>query len=188
MASILNFDATSISAIAFKFDGASTAEQVDCSGSIGVETETTTMQKKCGQAVVKEVTKPVKMTVTVTAHVPISIFRQIYGIEQGTTTKTGVFSYGDTSLGKAFSLSAQLMDDFEEKYKLIGFGKCRSASALTFTVENGADELAMMEFTVTAEKDELGYWYHETAEGEATDITASVWLTDFTTAVKKTAV
>ena len=185
MAGLLNFDATSITAIAFKFEGATTAEQVDCSGSIAVETETQSVQKKCGSAVIKEITKPTRMTVTVTAHVPIAIFRNFYGLEQGTTTKAGVFSYGDTSNGKPFALSAQLEDDFEETYKLIGFGKARSQSGLTFTVENGADEVAMLEFVATVEKDALGYWYHETTEGEATGLTPQAWLTDLNTAVKK---
>lgn len=185
MAGLLNFDTTSIEAVAFKFEGASTAEQVDCMGTIGVETETTTIQKLCGKAVVKQITKPISMTVTVSAHVPISIFRQFYGIEQGETTKTGVFSYGETSNGKPFSLSAQLNDDFAGTYKLIGFGKARSQSGLTFTVENQADQVALLEFTATVEKDETGYWYHETTTGEATGITASAWLTDLGTAVKK---
>lgn len=184
MAGLLNFDATSISAIAFKF-GSAVAEQVECSGSIAVETETQSVQKKCGASVVKEITKPTRMTVTVTAHVPISIFRQFYGITQATTTKTGVFSYGDTANGTPFALSAQLDDDFEETYKLIGFGKARSQTGLTFTVENGADEVAMLEFVATVEKDDLGFWYHETTEGETTGITPQAWLTDLNTTVKK---
>lgn len=185
MAGLLNFDATAINAIAFKFDGATTAEQVDCSGSIAVETETTTVQKKCGQAVVKELTKPTRMTVTVTAHVPISVFRQFYGIEQNASIKTGVFSYGDTSHGKPFALSAQLENEFDEEYKLIGFGKARSQNGLSFTVENGVDEVAMLELVATVEKDVNGQWYYETTEGEATGVTPQAWLTDLATTVKK---
>lgn len=184
MVGLLNFDATTISAIAFKF-GSEEAEQVDCNGSIAVETETQSVQKKCGSAVVKEITKPTRMTVTVTAHVPISIFRQFYGLEQSELAKTGVFSYGDASNGKPFALSAQLEDDFEDTYKLIGFGKARVQSGLSFTVENGADEVAMMEFVATVEKDALGFWYHETTEGEAPEVTPAQWLTDFNTTVKK---
>lgn len=185
---ILNFDATSITTVGFKFKGDEQAIQTDCNGSIAVETETTTISKKCGATTVKEVTKPIKMTVTLTAHVPVEIFRRFYGLKHDATLKEGIYSYGGLSQGEQFSLMAELVDDFEETSKLLAFLNATSQTALTFTIENGADEVAALELAITANKDDLGYWYHEALEDELTDLTKETWLTALTAEnMKKTA-
>ena len=180
---ILTIDPTAIESIAFLFEGEDTAVMSDCNGSIEVETETTTKSKTCGGQTVKEITKPTKMTITVSAHVPIEIFRRVYGIKHDEALKTGVYSYGRGSKGERFALSAELLDEFEDNTKLIAFLKTSVQDALKFTIDATEDEVSMMELTLTASQDGLGYWYHEALEADlAPDegLTKEVWMTNLT--------
>lgn len=180
---ILNLDPTSISTISFLFDGDDTAVLSDCNGSIEVETETTTKSKTCGGQVIKEITKPTKMTVTVSAHVPVEIFRRVYGIKHDETLKTGVYSYGKGSVGEKFAMAAELVDEFEDNTKLISFLNSRVQSALTFTIDSSEDEITPLEIVITASQDELGYWYHDAIEAEldpAEGLTKEIWLNSLT--------
>lgn len=187
---ILTLDPTAIDSIAFLFEGDETAILSDCNGSIEVETETTTKSKTCGGQVIKEITKPTKMTVTVSAHVPVEVFRRVYGIKHDEALKTGVYSYGKGSRGERFALSAELVDEFEDNTKLISFLKAAVQDALKFTIDSTEDEVSMMELAITAYQDELGYWYHEAIEAELEEsegLTKEKWMTSLKPAdLKKT--
>lgn len=177
---ILTIDPTAIESIAFLFEGDETAVLADCNGSIEVETETTTKSKMCGGQTVKEITKPTKMTITVAAHVPVEIFRRVYGIKHDAALKTGVYSYGKGSKGERFALSAELLDEFEDNTKLIAFLKTSVQDALKFTIDSTEDEVAMVELTLTASQDGLGYWYHEVLEADLLPeegLTKEIWMT-----------
>lgn len=176
---ILTIDPTAIETIAFLFKGDEEAIKSDCNGSIAVETETTTKSKTCGGQVVKEITKPTKMTVTITAHLPIEIFRRIYGIHQNEAIQPGIYSYGKGSRGEKFGLSAELVDEFENNSKLISFLEVASQSALTFTIDSTEDEVSMLEVAATVYADEFGEWYHEVLESELpAGLTKDKWLTN----------
>lgn len=54
------------------------------------------------------------MTVTITAHVPMEVYRRFNGLKQDERIKSGIYSYGPDSVGK-ISLAAEIVDDFEEK-------------------------------------------------------------------------
>lgn len=178
---ILNFDATDIDAISFKFKSEDTAILSDCNGSIEVETDTQTKTKKCGSKVVKELTKPTKMTVTVTAMVPIEVFRRMYGIKHDESLQAGVYSYGGNSVGETFALAVSVSDEWQNVHKLMSFLNCNVQNALTFTVDATEDEIASLEITVTAGQDDLGYWYHEAMDSELTGaLTKEKWLTNLT--------
>lgn len=188
---ILTIDPTAIESIAFLFEGDETAILSDCNGSIEVETETTTKSKTCGGQVIKEITKPTKMTITVAAHVPIEVFRRVYGIKHDEALKTGVYSYGKGSKGERFALSAELLDEFEDNTKLIAFLRTSVQDALKFTIDSTEDEVSMMELALTAYEDELGYWYHEALEADFVadeGLTKEIWMTNLKAAdLKKTA-
>lgn len=55
------------------------------------------------------------MTVTITAHVPMEVYRRFNGLKQDERIKSGIYSYGPDSVGEDFSLAAEIVDDFEEK-------------------------------------------------------------------------
>lgn len=181
MADILQLDVTDIASIAFLFDGDTEAVHTECNGTIGVETETRTKAKTCAGVTIKEITKPTKMTVTVSAHVPIELFRRFYGIKHDERIKAGIYSYGKGSVGEQFALSAELVDEFENESKLISFLRASAQNALSFTIDASEDEVAELELVATAYEDTLGYWYHEAIEAELpAGLTKEKWLTSLT--------
>lgn len=175
---VLNLDITEIKAVAFKFAGDDESIYTDCNGSIGVETETRTKTKTCAGATLKELTKPTKMTISLTAFIPIEIFRRVYGIKQDEKIKAGVYSYGKGSSGEQFSLMAELYDEWQDESKLIAFLKASTSNAFQFTVDASEDEVAQVELEATAYEDDLGYWYHEAIASELPpELTKEQWLT-----------
>lgn len=181
---ILQFDATAITTIGFLFAGETTAVASDCNGSIAVETEVQTIEKKCGQTVVASKSKPTKMTVTVNAKVPVEVFRRVNGIKPMDELKEGVYAYGANG-GERFTLTVELLDDFTDETKLIAFPMVALSNGLAFEIENGADEVADLEIETTAYQDDRGQWYYEAFPTEATTVDPVEWLTNFTDATVK---
>lgn len=178
---ILDFDATAIETIAFRFKDDDESIKANCNGSISAETETTTKSKTCGGQTVKEITKPTKINLTVEAHLPVEILRRVMGLKQDEKIKKGVYSYGKGSRGEQFGLSAELVDEFEGNSKLIAFLRVASTAGLTFTIDSTEDEISMFELTATVYEDDLGYWYHEVMEDELpAGLTKDKWLTSLT--------
>ncbi|KZE53398.1 phage tail protein [Rossellomorea marisflavi] len=151
-------------------------------GSLGsVEGETTLkelIKTEEGQEVAKR-TKPEKMDLTVSAHIRTSVIRKIFGISSN-GLKPGIYKYGQSSKGVEFVFTADVIDEFEDVTKLIAFPKCVSATGFTFTIENGADEVALMEVQLTAYPDPTTEIYYEAFVSELEDSTvATKWHTQF---------
>lgn len=151
-------------------------------GSLGsVEGETTLkelIKTEEGQEVAKR-TKPEKMDLTVSAHIRTSVIRKIFGISSN-GLKPGIYKYGQDSKGVEFVFTADVIDEFEDVTKLIAFPKCVSATGFTFTIENGADEVALMEVQLTAYPDAMREIYYEAFVSELEDTTvATKWHTEF---------
>lgn len=175
---ILNFDATDIDAVGFKFKGDEQAIMTECNGSVEVETDTVTKTKTCGGRTIKKLTKPSEMTITLSAFIPIEVFRRMYGIKHDEALNAGVYSYGKSSVGEQFALSVSINDEWQDVKKLLAFLNASVQDALTFTIDTTEDEVAMMEVTLTAQEDGLGYWYHEAFEPElVAPLTRDIWLT-----------
>lgn len=152
-----------------------------CIGSIEGETEITTKQLKCGAIILKENSKATKSTLTVTlADVPVQVARDYFGYSNE-GLKDGVYSYGTNSKGKEFIFTAEEVDDFEETTKLIAFPKCVSATGYKISVDNSSDEVANIEFEITALPDAHGQIVYEAFVAEVTDETIkNQWHTAFT--------
>ncbi|MEW4325861.1 phage tail protein [Rossellomorea marisflavi] len=151
-------------------------------GSLGsMEGETTLkelIKKEEGQEVAKR-TKPEKMDLTISSHIRTSVIRKVFGISSA-GMKPGVYKYGQDSKGVEFVFTADVIDEFEDVTKLIAFPKCVSATGFTFTVENGGDEVALMEVQLTAYPDLMREIYYEAYVGELEDPTvADKWHTKF---------
>lgn len=175
---ILQLDVTEIASLGFRFSDDAEAIYTECTGSIEVTTDTRTISKVCGGATMKELTKPTKMTVTVNAYVPLEIQRRVFGLAHDETLAAGVYSYGKASQGERFSLTAELVDDWQKESKLIAFLNATSQNAFTFSIDTSEDELSQVEIVATANIDDLGYWYHEALESEiVAPLTKAKWLT-----------
>lgn len=151
-----------------------------CVGSLEGETEITTKQLKCGSIILKEISKPNKTTLTVTlADVPVTVARKIFGLSNK-DLKPGVYAYGTNSKGAEFIFTGDVIDDFEEVTKLIAFPKCTTATGFKISIDNGADEVANIEFELTALPDEHGEIVYEALVAELEDpAIATAWHTAF---------
>ncbi|MDT2743943.1 phage tail protein [Enterococcus asini] len=184
--SIVNtFDNVSIKKVAFNFKGAEAGLSTDCNGQLAGETEMQTIVKKCGSTEVKSKSKPIAMTVTITAHIPVEVYRRFYGVAQDERIKPGIYSYGPDSIGEDFALSAEIVDDFEENEKLLGFLNCTSNTGLTFTIENGADEVAALEMETKVMVDEFNKFYHEAIVAELEEDLTDQWMSNLSADVIK---
>lgn len=182
---ITEFDAVTINNASIQFKDGVTytpGTKFGCIGSIEGETEVLTRELRCGVDVLKSVTKPTRMTLTLSAaNVPIQVARDVFGLKtEG--LKTGVWSYGRSSKSKDFILTADVIDEFEDVVKMIAFPNSSNTAGFRIqTIENGAEEVANIEFEFTVLSDEAGEMYYEALVPELEDATvAEQWHTAFT--------
>ncbi|WP_188453798.1 phage tail protein [Virgibacillus oceani] len=148
-------------------------------GSVGGETVLRELIKRVEGFEAAKSSKPEKMTLTVSAHIKVQVMRDFFGFSNQ-DLKPGIYSYGTNSKGKRFTLTADVIDEFEDQTKLIAFVDCVSATGFVFTIENGADEVALMEISLEAYPDEFKQIYYEAMVAELDDPTvADTWHTQF---------
>ncbi|SEB15741.1 hypothetical protein SAMN05421743_12137 [Thalassobacillus cyri] len=148
-------------------------------GSVGGETTLREIIKTEEGVEVGKKVKPQKMDLTVSAHIKVQVLRDIFGFSND-QLKPGIYSYGSDSKGKRFTLTADAIDEFENVTKLIAFPDCVSATGFTFTIENGGDEVALMEVTLAAYPDDSKQMYYEAIVSELEDTTIpDTWHTQF---------
>ncbi|MBG9841777.1 MULTISPECIES: phage tail protein [Bacillus cereus group] len=151
-----------------------------CVGTIEGETEMLEKVKKCEGVEVKKMSKPIKMNMTLSGHLRVDVIRKVFGIKAD-GLKAGVWSYGTKSKGKAFVLTADVIDEFSDVKKMVAFSNCTSTTGFKFKVENGADELAETELEFTALKDSNDDFYYEALVDEVDDAQVKEkWHTQFT--------
>lgn len=173
------FDAVSVKNTSVQFHDSETSGKFGCLGSIGGETEMRELIKRCAGVEVRKRTKPEKMNLTLSGHVKVAIIRSIFGLSNE-DLKAGVYKYSQDAKGKEFTLTADVIDEFEDQTKLIAFPQCISATGLQFNIENGADEVAELELEFTAYPDEEGNFYYESIVAETEDDElAKKWHSDF---------
>ncbi|PKG23946.1 phage tail protein [Niallia nealsonii] len=179
---IQEFDAVRISNASIQFfkDGIKQPGiKFGCLGTVEGETEVQEIVKVCEGVTVKRKIKPLRMTVTVSAHIPVAVARTYFGLKD--TYGTKVYTYGTDSNGEKFIFTADVIDDFEDVVKLIAFSNCTDNTGLKISIENGADEVALLEVEFTVLPDELKQMYYEAFVDELTDANiASKWHSDFT--------
>lgn len=179
---IEEFDAVSISNASIQFikNGTQTpGKPFGCIGKLEGETELKEIIKKCAGVEVKKTTKPQKMTISVSGHIPVAVVRDLFGLSND-GLKAGVYSYGADSKGLPFVFTADVVDEFEDVVKHIAFTNCASSVGLKISLENGADEVAEMELEFTAMADVNRKFYYEAFADEITDQTLlTKWHSEF---------
>lgn len=178
------FHPVSISNASVQFKEGAThkpGQSFGCIGSIEGETEITLKQLKCGAKILKEKSAATKQTLTVVlADVPVQVARDVFGMSNE-GLKEGVYSYGTNSKGKSFIFTADVLDDFEDVTKMMAWPNCSTATGFKISVDNAADEVANIEFELTALPDGNSELVYEAIVNELTDTTVSEqWHTAFT--------
>lgn len=157
---IETFYPTDITNVALKFKNEASAISFGCTGVLSGETEMRTVSATCGGVTLKEKSKPVRMTGTISGHVKMAVYRQFFGLSND-GLKPGVYSYGLDSMGKEFTMSADVVDDFDDVTKILAFPKAASSTGLTFTIDKSNDEVALLELSFTAMPDDFAKFYYE---------------------------
>lgn len=165
---IETFYPVDINNVAAKFKNGTQAIAFGCTGVLSGETEMRVIAAKCGGVTLEEVSKPVRMTVTITAYVKMEVYRRFFGLSND-GLKPGVYSYGLGSKGEEFTLTADVIDEFKDLTKVVAFPKTISATGLTFTIDKSQDEVAMMELQCTAMPDSAAQFYYEGFADEIDD-------------------
>ncbi|WP_078430483.1 phage tail protein [Alkalihalobacterium alkalinitrilicum] len=176
-----NFDSMAIknsSVQFFKNGQQQEGTKFGCVGSLGGETTLKEIIKRCEGVEVRKLTKPEKVDITVSAHIPVAVVRDLFGINSE-DLKPGVYKYSQNSRGKEFVFTADVIDEFEDVVKLIAFPKCSSATGFRFTIENGADEVAELEVEITAYPDSKKNLYYEAFVSEVDETVADQWHQTF---------
>lgn len=170
----------------FKFKDAAKALAADCTGSLEEEMTSKTVTKKCRGVTVKSVTKGTgEGTLNIALHIPYEIYKEGLGMELE-TLKDGVLAYGSNSVHKEFCYT-NLVEDEDGNEKLKAYPHCTFANKPTVTIENGAEEVALVEGTINVTPDEYGNGVYEAlSEGLVEDV-KTAWLENFTPALVQVA-
>lgn len=175
------FAPTEVKNVALQFHG-DTNENIKfpCVGGISGETVLRELIRRCAGVEVGKKVKPEKGDLNLTGHVPIKIFRKIYGLSNE-GLKAGVYSYNTSAKGAEFTLTADVIDEFGETTKMIAFPRVVSATGLRFNVQNGEDEVAEVELDFTAYPDgPKNDIYYEGFVDEVEDVEVKEkWHTNF---------
>lgn len=176
-----------IDQMSVKFAEAAEAVSMNCVGSVEEELTAKEITKKCRGVIIKDVVKGTgEGTLTISAHVPYTIFTEAFGMEFD-TLKDGVLAYGSNNRHKAFCLTMHVLDeDGVEKFK--AYPNCIFKARPTISVENGAEEVAEIEIEIAVMPDELGNGMYEALVTETLDEAIKTgWMNNFTPALVQTA-
>lgn len=180
---IEEFDAMRITNASVQFKKKGTQQPGQKFGAIGTisgDTESKTITKVEEGVETKKKVIPQKMNLSISAHIPVAVAREYFGLSNE-GLKPGIYSYGSDSLGTDFVLTADVIDDFEDVKKLIAFPNASNSGGYTLNIENGQEEVALLEMSVTALVDDNKKFYYEAFVDELEDATiAEKWHTNFT--------
>lgn len=156
---------------------------VECVGSAEEEMEALVVQKKCRGVVRKRAARGTGAgTLTISVHIPYSVYIGAYGMEGIPGLKEGVNAYGENSRHPNMSITELVQDeDGVEKYK--AYPNCIMTNGRSGSVENGAEEVAEVELEITVMPDEYGNGLYEALVADLDAEAAANWLENFTPAL-----
>lgn len=143
----------------------------ECVGKLTETMNTKTITKKCRGRIKKSRTKGSDGTVTIEAHIPLDVLREIYSMQ---SFADGVVGYGTTCLHKEIILTAEVLDEDDNvMYKAYPVAVCNTKED---EIDDDADEIAMvsLEFTVTADDNEM--IVYEALQMDVSEDIADQWM------------
>lgn len=156
------------------------AVKLGCIGTLGLETELKTVTKTCEGDEVLSVDIPTRLNGTLVLHMPVPIFREAFGLTNEELA-AGVYSYGSKSRPSTGIVTFDVEDLFGDVKKMIAFPNLTFAGGLNWSIENGGEEIAMIETTFKGLKDDNNQFYYEGFDSEVTDSAVKeAWHTAFT--------
>lgn len=180
--SISNVDFTEfeLSRLGIKIKEALKADVLSCVGKLEEELENKTVQKKCGSRVLKTRTKGTgNGTLKITAYVPQDLLVDLYGMKRE-DLKEGITAYGLTSQHAVACITAEVLNEDGEK-KLKAYPNCTITKALSRSVDNDSEDIAMLELEIAVMPDDHNEGMYEAVEADVKDETVKTkWMEEFT--------
>lgn len=96
----------------------------------------------------------------------------------------GIYAYGEGSSHPEFSLTQKIMDE-DDIPKLKAYPRCILESGPKISIENGAEEVAEVEITITLLPDDNGKCVYDAIVSEVSEEIAGKWLKEFTPELMK---
>lgn len=174
-----NFADYEIKEASTKFAEEEQATRIGCVGTFNIEMETKTITKTCEGVVAKKRTRGTGSgTATLNAHAKHSVLSKMLGMVQ-TALKDGIYAYGSNSKHEEFCFTAKVLDE-DGNLKYIACPKMQSETGYVKNIENGAEEVAQGEYTLSIMPDEYGNGIYEMLDSEFTDeTTKEQWLNNW---------
>ena len=166
--------------LAMKVVGDEAYTRDDCVGTLSVERETKTVTKSCRGVVKKRKTKPTgNGTITLKMHIKMALYRKIHAMtNEG--LQPGIYAFDNTEPMPEFSLTARVKDE-DDNIMFLGYPRCKIEEINSMEIENGAEEVAEVEMTVSYMPDDHNKGEYQALEVELTGdvLNADNWMTDF---------
>lgn len=153
---------------------------IECTGSLSVDSETKTISKVCEGIVTDEISVIESMAVDLSGHMPVEVLRNVYGISTDGNIE-GVYSFNRDSRGQVGTWTWDITSPFQTDRKLIAFPRLSVQGGLSWSLENGGDEVAEVEISFSALPDERGNFYYEAMESEVDTTVVNKWHKEFST-------
>lgn len=162
-----------------KFPEDTVATKIGCVGSMEETMNVKTITKNCEGVMVKTVVKPDGTgEIALSLHMKYDLFLKTYGMVSDGLVD-GVYAYGRGTSHKPFCLTCEVEDEDGVK-KLKAYPNVVVKDGMARSIENGAEEVAEMEITLTIMPDEYGIGMYEALESEITEETVKTdWLNNF---------
>lgn len=166
--------------LAMKVAGDEAYTRDDCVGTLSVERETKTVTKSCRGVVKKRKTKPTgNGTINLKMHIKMALYRKIHAMtNEG--LQPGIYAFDNTEPMPEFSLTARVKDE-DDNIMFLGYPRCKIEEINSMEIENGAEEVAEVEMTVSYMPDDHNKGEYQALEVELTGdvLNADNWMTDF---------
>ena len=166
--------------LAIKVAGDEDYTRDDCIGSLTVERETKTVTKSCRGVVKKRKTKPTgNGTINLKMHIKMALYRKIHAMtNEG--LQPGVYAFDNTEPMPEFAITARVKDE-DDNVMFLGYPRCKIEEINSLEIENGAEEVAEVEMSVSYMPDDYNKGEYQALEVELTGdvLNADNWMTDF---------
>lgn len=174
------FSEFEVDQIGFRFAEDEKAALVGCIGSLEEETEVKKITKSCRGVVRKTIVRETgNGTLTLSLHIPYDIYNELLGRNLDGLAE-GVHASGETSIHPSCCLTAHVTDeDGDVKYR--AYPNCVVAENSTRKIENGGEEVAETEMTLSYMPDDNGIGMYEALAKDVSDEIAAAWMEQFTT-------
>lgn len=169
-----------------KFEGDEAFIKAGCVGSMDETLNAKNITKKCEGVVVKNIPRGDGTgELALSLHMRYDLYLKTYGMLSDGLAE-GVYSYGKLSRHNPFSLVCRVEDeDGVKKFK--AYPNCIVTTGISRKIENGAEEVAEIELTVSIMPDETGQCMYEALESKLSADIKAKWMTEFTPDLVKVA-